>query len=110
MGTRLKRPDFSKSAADDFVLADLRDAISAQACLDRHFDEVYQLAADMGGSGYLFSGDSEASVMRKTIMLVQVCPRGNCSSLPFSSAAPNDSTTTASVTKMPAEMPNRMRN
>jgi nucleoside-diphosphate-sugar epimerase len=68
-GVDLKRPDFSESAADDFVLADLRDAISAQACLDRHFDEVYQLAADMGGAGYLFSGDNDAVVMRNSALI-----------------------------------------
>ncbi|MGZ8997280.1 MAG: NAD-dependent epimerase/dehydratase family protein [Allosphingosinicella sp.] len=68
-GVDLKRPDFSKSAADDFVLADLRDAISAQACLDRQFDEVYQLAADMGGAGYLFRGDNDAVVMRNSALI-----------------------------------------
>jgi len=68
-GVDLKRPDFSESAADDFVIADLREAVSAQACLDRHFDEVYQLAADMGGAGYLFSGDNDAVVMRNSALI-----------------------------------------
>jgi nucleoside-diphosphate-sugar epimerase len=68
-GVDLKQPDFSESLADDFVLADLRDAISAQTCLDRHFDEVYQLAADMGGAGYLFSGDNDAAVMRNSALI-----------------------------------------
>ena len=50
-GVDLKYPDFSPTAADDFVIADLRDRESWERILDVHFDEVYQLAADMGGAG-----------------------------------------------------------
>lgn len=65
-GVDLKNPDFSPTAADDFVVGDLRDPQVCQKILDRAFDEVYQLAADMGGAGYIFSGDHDADVMHNS--------------------------------------------
>lgn len=62
-GVDLKHPEFNETAADDFVICDLRDFASAKACLDRDFDMVFQLAADMGGAGYLFSGENDAEVV-----------------------------------------------
>jgi nucleoside-diphosphate-sugar epimerase len=68
-GTDLKYPDFKQSVADDFVIADLRNAEVWNGILDVKFDEAYQLAADMGGAGYLFSGDNDASVMHNSVMI-----------------------------------------
>ncbi len=65
-GADLKKPDFSATAADDFVIADLRDDESWKKILDRPFDEVYQLAADMGGAGYIFTGEHDADVMHNS--------------------------------------------
>lgn len=62
----LVEPEFSKTAADDFVVADLRMAESWKKILDRPFDEVYQLAADMGGAGYIFTGEHDADVMHNS--------------------------------------------
>ena len=62
----LKLPEFGESAADDFIVADLRDPKVCEQILDRAFDEVYQLAADMGGAGYLFTGDHDADVMHNS--------------------------------------------
>lgn len=62
-GVDLKFPEFSPTTADDFVIGDLRDPTVCSAVFDRSFDEVYQLAADMGGAGYIFSGDNDADVM-----------------------------------------------
>ncbi len=62
----LKRPEYSPTAADDFVVGDLRDQLVCQAILDRPFDEVYQLAADMGGAGYIFSGEHDAEIMHNS--------------------------------------------
>ena len=53
-GVDLKFHEFSETSADDFVVGDLRDQGFCRAIVDRRFDEVYQLAADMGGAG-LFS-------------------------------------------------------
>jgi nucleoside-diphosphate-sugar epimerase len=65
-GVDLKYPDFSKTTADDFIIGDLRDPILCQKILDRPFDEVYQLAADMGGAGYIFTGEHDADVMHNS--------------------------------------------
>ena len=65
-GVDLVYPEFSSSAADDFVLADLRRAESWAKILDRPYDEVYQLAADMGGAGYIFTGEHDADVMHNS--------------------------------------------
>ena len=48
-GVDLKYPEFGETEADDFVIGDLRDPVVCQDVMDRPFDEVYQLAADMGG-------------------------------------------------------------
>jgi GDP-D-mannose 3',5'-epimerase len=55
-GVDLKLPEFSSTVADDFVVADLRDPRACLSVIDRPFDEIYQLAADMGGAGYIFDG------------------------------------------------------
>lgn len=65
-GVDIKHPEFSASASDDFVQADLRDQILCQKIFDRKFDEVYQLAADMGGAGYIFTGEHDADVMHNS--------------------------------------------
>ncbi len=65
-GVDLKYPEFSPTAADDFVIGDLRDPEVCKSILDRPFTEVYQLAADMGGAGYIFTGDHDADVMHNS--------------------------------------------
>jgi GDP-D-mannose 3', 5'-epimerase len=61
----LKYNEFSPSLADEFRLGDLRDPQFAREVLC-DIDEVYQLAADMGGAGYIFTGEHDASVMRNS--------------------------------------------
>lgn len=68
-GVDLKKPEFSETAADDFVIADLREALVWEKILDYPFDEVYQLAADMGGAGYIFTGDHDADVMHNSAQI-----------------------------------------
>ena len=65
-GVDLKYPDFSKSVADEFIIGDLRDQNICKNILDQNFDNVYQLAADMGGAGYIFTGDNDADVMHNS--------------------------------------------
>jgi len=65
-GVDLKYPEFSDTAADDFVIGDLRDQHICRQVIDRRFDEVYQLAADMGGAGYIFTGEHDADVMHQS--------------------------------------------
>ncbi|HVV15518.1 MAG TPA: NAD-dependent epimerase/dehydratase family protein [Candidatus Paceibacterota bacterium] len=65
-GVDLKYPQFSIPEADEFVLGDLRDQAVCLGVFDRPFDEVYQLAADMGGAGYIFTGEHDADVMHNS--------------------------------------------
>src|SRR6266545_5042360 len=68
-GVDLKYPKFSETVADDFVIGDLRDPFVCRAVVDREFDEVYQLAADMGGAGFVFTGENDADIMHNSAMI-----------------------------------------
>ncbi|GAG15120.1 unnamed protein product, partial [marine sediment metagenome] len=61
-GVDLKYPEFAETEADDFVVGDLRDQYLCRQVVDRKFDEVYQFAADMGGAGYVFTGENDADI------------------------------------------------
>ena len=67
-GVDLKYPEFSPSQADDFILGDLRDYHVCEWVFDGFFDEVYQLAADMGGAGFVFTGDNDAAIMHNSVL------------------------------------------
>jgi nucleoside-diphosphate-sugar epimerase len=68
-GADLKRPRYAASAADEFVQCDLRDMTAVRAVLDGGFDEVYQLAADMGGAGFVFTGANDAAIMHNSAQI-----------------------------------------
>ena len=61
-GADIKKHEFAESAADEFLLGDLTDVNNTRAAV-AGIDEVYQLAADMGGAGYIFTGEHDAVVM-----------------------------------------------
>ncbi len=65
-GVDLKMHEYSETEADDFVVGDLRDPYFVRNVIDRRFDEVYQLAADMGGAGYIFTGENDAQIMHNS--------------------------------------------
>jgi len=65
-GTDLKFNEHAETEADDFVIGDLRDPQFVRSVIDRRFDEIYQLAADMGGAGYIFTGENDADVMHNS--------------------------------------------
>jgi nucleoside-diphosphate-sugar epimerase len=69
-GIDLKHPDFSPTASDDFQVLDLRDFHNVENSLklesSEAFDEIYQFAADMGGAGYIFTGDNDADIMQNS--------------------------------------------
>lgn len=65
-GVDIKEHEFSLSAADEFILGDLTEQEVVRNVLDMRFDEVYQLAADMGGAGYIFTGENDANVMHNS--------------------------------------------
>ncbi len=62
----LKYPEFSDTQADEFIIGDLREQSVVRSVLDLPFDEIYQLAADMGGAGYIFTGEHDADVMHNS--------------------------------------------
>ena len=64
----LKRNEFSTSPADEFIVGDLRDPIVCKNVVE-NIDEIYQLAADMGGAGYIFSGDNDSAVMHNSALI-----------------------------------------
>ena len=69
-GVDLKEHEFVwPSPADDFVIGDLRDPVVCRNVTDRPFDEVYQLAADMGGAGFVFSGENDADIMHNSALI-----------------------------------------
>jgi len=89
-GVDLKYPEFEPTSADDFQIYDLRNPRNVEAVMrlegyngypleckyqkqpyseELHFDEVYQLAADMGGAGYIFTGENDANVMHNSAMI-----------------------------------------
>ncbi len=65
-GVDLKFNEYAETLADDFVIGDLRDPYVVRQVIDRRFDEVYQLAADMGGAGYIFTGENDADIMHNS--------------------------------------------
>jgi nucleoside-diphosphate-sugar epimerase len=82
-GVDLKVPDFSDSAADEFIQGDLRDYTFVERVIEYKgqqgnfynsvpyqyidtFDEIYQFAADMGGAGYIFTGEHDADIMHNS--------------------------------------------
>ncbi len=67
-GVDMKSSEYNSDTADDFVIGDLRDPTICNTVVKDRFDEVYQLAADMGGAGYIFSGDHDADVMHNSAL------------------------------------------
>jgi GDP-D-mannose 3',5'-epimerase len=65
-GVDIKMHEYATSSADEFILGDLTDQQTVKEVLDMPFDEVYQLAADMGGAGYIFTGENDANVMHNS--------------------------------------------
>lgn len=90
-GVDLKYPEFSPTKANEFLVYDLRNPLNVEAVLKLdtelrftylpkafpepiYFDEVYQFAADMGGAGYVFTGDHDAEIMHNSAMInLNVC-------------------------------------
>jgi nucleoside-diphosphate-sugar epimerase len=89
-GVDLKRPEFSETAADDFIVGDLRDRAAAEKAV-KGCEDVYQLAADMGGMGFI-SGDHDAEIMHNSAMInlnvLDVCEKiGGIRRIFYSSSA-----------------------
>ena len=69
VGADLKFPEFSITAANEFHQVDLRNQRSVRRLITADFDEIYQLAADMGGAAFIFSGNNDADIMHNSAII-----------------------------------------
>jgi len=90
IGADLKQPEFEETEADEFFVCDLRDVEWVNTLIKHKPDEVYQLAADMGGAGYIFTGEHDADLMHNSAMInlnmAEAC-KGKPISIFYSSSA-----------------------
>lgn len=68
-GVDLKHPRYAATPADEFLIGDLRDLGTVRTALAGGFDEVYQFAADMGGAGFVFTGEHDAAIMHNSAQI-----------------------------------------
>jgi nucleoside-diphosphate-sugar epimerase len=90
-GVDLKEHEFSRTEADEFIVGDLREAALCREVFDRGFDEVYQLASDMGGAGYIFVGENDADIMHNSatinLNVLESCRKRSVKRIFYSSSA-----------------------
>ena len=87
----LKFPEYDETEADDFLQGDLRNVDFCEKVIDRRFDEVFQLAADMGGAGFIFTGENDADIMHNSasinLNVLETCKKRNIKHIFYSSSA-----------------------
>ncbi len=87
----IKHPPYLQSEADEFVIGDLREPQLACNVIDIVFDEIYQFAADMGGAGFVFSGEHDADIMHNSALVnlnvLEACKKSGVRKIFYSSSA-----------------------
>lgn len=68
-GVDLKNPEFAATEADDFVIGDLREQSVCRELVNESLDVIYQFAADMGGAGFVFTGENDADILHNSAMI-----------------------------------------
>ncbi len=68
-GVDLKYPEFSSTEADEFVIGDLREQTICREVVDDKLDIIYQFAADMGGAGFVFTGENDADILHNSALI-----------------------------------------
>ena len=90
-GVDLKYPEYADTGADDFLIGDLRDSYFCRHVIDRRFDELYQLAADMGGAGFIFTGENDAQILHNSatinLNVLEACHKRMIRKVFYSSSA-----------------------
>ena len=69
LGVDLKYPEFSETKADEFFIGDLRNPEIISRVIHENVDELYQFAADMGGAGFVFTGENDADIMHNSALI-----------------------------------------
>lgn len=91
IGVDIKNHEFKPSDADEFIIADLRDPVQVNNVITDKVDEVYQLAADMGGSTYINTGEHDSDVMHNSCIInlnvLKTCSQKNVTKIFYSSSA-----------------------
>jgi nucleoside-diphosphate-sugar epimerase len=90
-GVDLKHPEFETTTADEFIIGDLRNQDFCHSIFDTTYLHVYQLAADMGGAGYIFTGENDADVMYNSALInlniLDLCRQTKVGKVFYSSSA-----------------------
>ena len=90
-GVDIKYHEFKTTDADEFIIADLRNYESVNLVIDNRIDEVYQLAADMGGAEFVFSGENDSDIMHNSALInlhvCDICVKKNIKKVFYSSSA-----------------------
>ena len=68
-GVDLKHTEYAATQADDFVIGDLREQAVCRNVVDESFDIIYQFAADMGGAGFVFTGENDADILHNSALI-----------------------------------------
>jgi len=91
VGADLKLPLYSKTKCDKFYKLDLREYKNVKTIFENQIDEVYQFAADMGGAGYIFTGEHDADIMHNSasinLNVLDVMKKKNVKKVFYSSSA-----------------------
>lgn len=69
IGADLKENEYGNCNSDEFILGDLRDHNFVSDIISSEIDEIYQLAADMGGAGFVFTGDNDAEILHNSALI-----------------------------------------
>jgi GDP-D-mannose 3',5'-epimerase len=69
IGADIKQHEYKKTDADEFHVMDLREQSNVRRLITADIDTIYQLAADMGGAGYIFTGENDANIMHNSAMI-----------------------------------------
>ena len=90
-GVDLKEPEFAATEADDFVIGDLRGQSVCRELVNESLDMIYQFAADMGGAGFVFTGENDADILHNSAMInlniVELAQKYGVKKLFYSSSA-----------------------
>ena len=69
IGVDIKEHEYINFDKSEFILGDLTNPDTVGEVINKDFDEVYQLAADMGGAGFIFTGENDTDIMHNSALI-----------------------------------------